>query len=46
MDIKKAFENPGPGLIASIITSFALAAAVAGFGIVWGTLNLVVQAFG
>jgi hypothetical protein len=41
MGIMKKLENPGTGVITAILTVFALAAAFAGFGIVWGSLRLV-----
>ena len=44
MDIKNTLENPGPKTITAILTVFTLAAAVAGAGIVWGTLRLIGQA--
>jgi hypothetical protein len=46
MNIRNAIENPGPKTITAILTGFTLAAAVAGFGIVWGVLQLVVQSVG
>ena len=44
MDIKNTLTNPGPKTITAILTGFTLAAAFAGFGIVWGTLQLISQA--
>lgn len=46
MNIRNAIENPGPKVITAILTGFTLAAAFAGFGIVWGTLRLVSQVIG